>query len=68
MSRIARGTESHAEIDNGGGAGQDDPNHTLDATQWLFRVAPRLKLLDGLWEQTLGFSLTNSNISLRNNS
>jgi len=57
---VARGTQSHSEIDNGGGAGQDDPNHTLDATQWLMRVAPRLTLFEGLWEQTLGFSVTTS--------
>jgi len=57
---VARAMQGHAEIDNGGGAGQDDPNHTFDSSQYLFRVAPRLKLLDGTWEQTLGFSLTNS--------
>ncbi len=57
---FARGMEGRADIDNGGGAGQDDPNHTFDSTQWLFRAAPRLRLLDGLWEQTLAFSLTTS--------
>jgi vitamin B12 transporter len=54
----ARGTQSRTDLDNGGGAGQDDPNHVLSTDQWLFRVAPRLRLFDGLWEQTLAFSLT----------
>src|SRR6185503_6678064 len=44
---FARGIDSRAEIDNGGGAGRDDPNHTLDTALWLMRAAPRLKLLDG---------------------
>jgi vitamin B12 transporter len=55
---LARGTESRADIDNGGGAGQDDPNRVLSVDQWLFRVAPRLRLFDNLWEQTLAFSVT----------
>ena len=56
---VARGMNAHAEIDNFGGAGGDDPNHVMDTTQWLFLVAPRLRLFDNLWEQTLSFSLTN---------
>jgi len=57
---VARAMQGHSEIDNGGGAGQDDPNHTFDSSQYLFRVAPRLMLFDGFWEQTLAFSVTNS--------
>jgi len=56
---VARGTDAEAEIDNFGGVGGDDPNHVMDTTQWLFSVAPRLRLLDNSWEQTLSFSLTN---------
>lgn len=55
---VARGTHSQADIDNGGGAGQDDPNRVLSIEQWLFRVAPRMHLFDNLWEQTLAFSVT----------
>lgn len=53
-----RGMDGRSEVDNGGGVGQDDPNHVLDSSQWLFRAAPRLKLLDGAWEQTLGLALS----------
>lgn len=53
---FVRGSQSRAEVDNGGGPGQDDPNHTVDSQQWLLRAAPHLKLLDGRWEQTLGIS------------
>jgi vitamin B12 transporter len=54
----ARGTLSHTDLDNGSGPGSDDPNHVLTTDMWLFRVAPRLRLFDNLWEQTLAFSLT----------
>ena len=56
---VARGTNAHAEIDNFGGIGGDDPNHVMDTTQWLFLIAPRVRLFNDLWEQTLSFSLTN---------
>jgi len=47
-----RGIESRSEVDNFGGPGGDDPNHVLDFSQWMFRAAPRVRLLDGAWEQT----------------
>jgi vitamin B12 transporter len=55
----ARGMSGHTEIDNFGGVGGDDPNHVFDTDQWLFQVAPRLRLFNNLWEQTLAFSITN---------
>jgi vitamin B12 transporter len=55
---MARGTQSRADEDNGGGAGMDDPNRVLSVDQYLFRVAPRTMLFDGFWEQTLAFSVT----------
>jgi vitamin B12 transporter len=55
---FARAMDGRTEIDNGGGAGQDDPNHVLDSSQWLFRAAPRVRLLDGFWDQTLGISVS----------
>ncbi len=55
-----RAMQGRTEIDNGGGAGQDDPNRTVDSRQWLLRVAPRLQLLEGLWEQTLALSVSES--------
>jgi vitamin B12 transporter len=53
---VARGSLARADIDNGGAPG--DPNRVLSTDQWLFRVAPRLRLFDNLWEQTLAFSLS----------
>src|SRR5262249_19879856 len=55
---VARGMNGHTEIDNFGGVGGDDPNHWFATTQWLLLVAPRLRLFDNFWEQTLSFSLT----------
>lgn len=59
LDLVVRGSSGHAEIDNFGGVGGDDPNHVMDTTQWLFLVAPRLRLFDNFWEQMLAFSLTN---------
>jgi len=59
LDLVVRGTNSHTEIDNFGGPFGDDPNHVMDTAQWLFQVAPRVRLFDGVWEQTLSFSLTN---------
>ena len=58
---VARGTSSQTDIDNGGGPGQDDPNNVLSSDEFLFRVAPRLRLFDNGWEQTLAFSLSTHN-------
>ena len=55
----ARGSDAHSEIDSFGGVGGDDPNRTTDTAQWLFQIAPRLRLFDNFWETTLAFSLTN---------
>lgn len=58
---IARGTSNQTDIDNGGGPGQDDPNNVITSDQWLFRVAPRVRLFDNVWEQTFAFSLSTHN-------
>jgi vitamin B12 transporter len=55
---VARGTQSSTDLDNGGGPQPDDPHRVLSVDQWLFRVAPRIRLFDDLWEQTLAFSLS----------
>jgi vitamin B12 transporter len=55
---MARGTSSRTDLDNGGGVGQDDPNHVFSTDQWLYRVAPTLRLMDSFWEQTLALSLS----------
>jgi len=55
---IARYTDSSADLDNAGGAFGDDPNHVGDQTQLVFRTEAELKLLDDLWHQKLGISIT----------
>lgn len=55
---VARGSESHVDIDTQSGAVENDANHVLLTEQWLFRLAPRLHLFDTLWEQTLAFSVS----------
>ncbi|HYF00562.1 MAG TPA: TonB-dependent receptor plug domain-containing protein, partial [Planctomycetota bacterium] len=55
---VVRGIESRSEVDNFGGPGGDDPNHVIDFSQWLFRAAPRVRLLDGAWEQTPSVAVT----------
>ncbi len=54
---------SRTSVDNGGGAGMDDPNHTMHSDELFFRTQGWLALLDGRWEQKLGVSF--SDISWR---
>lgn len=61
LDLTARGTTSQTDIDNGGGPGQDDPNNVVSSDQWLLRVAPRVRLFENIWEQTLAFSLSTHN-------
>jgi vitamin B12 transporter len=55
---IARYTDSTTDLDNAGGAFGDDPNHIGEQTQLVFRAEAELKLLDDLWHQKLGVSIT----------
>ncbi len=55
---ILRWIDAEADIDNSGGPGGDDPNYTTETQQLYFRSQASLLLLDDLWEQKLGFSLT----------
>ena len=55
---ILRWIDAEADIDNSGGAGGDDPNYTTETQQLYFRSQASLVLMDDLWEQKLGFSLT----------
>lgn len=47
---------SRNEIDNGGGAGEDDPNHIMRSSELFTRGQGWLSLFDNLWEQKLGVS------------
>jgi len=48
-----RFNEGTAHVDDCGGTGCDDPNYTSDSAQLFTRGQGRLKLFDGLWEQSL---------------
>jgi len=49
---------SKADIDNFGGAFGDDPNNILDTKQVFLRAQADLIMLDDLWEQTIGLSVS----------
>jgi vitamin B12 transporter len=63
---ILRYINTEADIDNSGGAGGDDPNNTADTKQLFLRTQARLSLFDDLWEQKLGFSLSDHSRDYRN--
>ncbi len=51
--------QSRAELDNGGGSGQDDPNHHVTSEQVSFRAQADLSLFNDFWIQKLGVSFNN---------
>ena len=55
---IARFSSSRTNVDAAGGVFGDDPNYFLDEQQWMAGSQSKLSLLNGDWEQTLGFSIT----------
>jgi vitamin B12 transporter len=55
---ILRYIDSEADLDTFAGPYGDDPNNTFDSEALYLRVQSRLILLNDLWEQKLGFSLT----------
>ncbi len=63
---VLRYINAKADIDNYGGVGGDDPNNTADLEQLFFRTQARLSLFNDLWEQKLGFSLTDLDRDYRN--
>jgi vitamin B12 transporter len=58
--------DSHADLDNSGGVGGDDPNSTGKAQQLISRGQVRVSLMGGRWEQTIGFSLSRQERHYRN--
>jgi vitamin B12 transporter len=66
LDLTARYTDSEKDIDNFGGPGGDDPNHVFETRQLLVRAGAGLTLLEGLWEQQLGLSLTDYDSDERN--
>jgi vitamin B12 transporter len=63
---VLRYIKAKADIDNYGGVGGDDPNNTTDSEQLFSRTQARLSLFNDLWEQKLGFSLTDLDRDYRN--
>ena len=51
-------TNSHSEIDDGPGSGDDDPNRLLNSNQYSTRATANLGLFSGLLKQTYGVSYT----------
>lgn len=50
--------DERTELDQGGGAGQDDPNYVSRGQRLYLRSEARLALLEDRWRQTLGLSFT----------
>ncbi len=63
---ILRYIDARADIDNTGGKGGDDPNSTLRSKELFLRAQARLIMLDGKYEQKLGFSLTDHDRNYNN--
>lgn len=63
---IVRYVNSKADLDNGGGAGMDDPNYISRSEQAIVRGQGRLSLFQDFWEQTLGISFSNLDRKFRN--
>ncbi|ABA87714.1 cobalamin uptake ligand-gated TonB-dependent outer membrane channel [Syntrophotalea carbinolica DSM 2380] len=62
---ILRYMETDTDIDNSAGPLGDDPNYTTEEEKLFFRTQAGLYLFDDLWEQKLGFSITDYDRSTR---
>jgi len=63
---IIRYLDTKADMDNGGGTGQDDPNSVVRSEQLFVRGQGRLSLFDDFWEQKMGISFSNLEREFRN--
>jgi len=63
---ILRHIDARVEIDNSGGPGGDDPNNAGDVRQLFLRAQARFSVLHDVWEQKVGFSLSDQDQSYRN--
>ena len=57
---VLRWIDTETDWDNHGGVGGDDPNYTAETEQLFFRSQARLSLLDDIWEQKLGISVSDN--------
>ncbi|MFQ5900358.1 MAG: TonB-dependent receptor plug domain-containing protein [Thermodesulfobacteriota bacterium] len=58
--------DARTDIDNSGGVGGDDPNNVSDSKKLLLRTEAQLFLFNDMWEQKMGFSLTDHDRDSRN--
>lgn len=63
---IARYTDAKNDLDNKSGEGGDDPNYTSHSKQFVFNTQADLSLLNGKWEQKIGFSFSNNDRDYQN--
>ncbi|MDA8123663.1 MAG: TonB-dependent receptor [Deltaproteobacteria bacterium] len=61
-----RYADAHADLDNYGGAGGDDPNYVVDSKELMTKLQGELSLFEGLWAQKLGLSLAQNDRKYRN--
>ena len=66
VDTLLRYTDALVDLDNSGGLGGEDPNHESDQEELFLRTEAQLSLLDELWEQELGVSLTDYERDIRN--
>jgi vitamin B12 transporter len=53
--------DASGDLDDHAGAGGEDPNYMIDSRQYFFRTEAALFLFDGLWDQRLGYSISDHN-------
>ena len=63
---IVRYLNAKADMDNGGGPSQDDPNALARSEEAFVRGQARLSLFHDLWEQKLGISFSSQERNYRN--
>ncbi|MFC2140409.1 TonB-dependent receptor plug domain-containing protein [Candidatus Auribacterota bacterium] len=61
LKLFLRFVDFESDIDNGGGAGQDDPNHILDGTSYQIKSAVDVSILDNRWQQNFSVSYAKNN-------
>jgi len=61
-----RYSDAKSDLDNGGGKGKDDTNYVSENKQLFLRAGLHLSLFDDLWEQKIGFSISDNDRDLIN--
>ena len=63
LEGVARFTDSTTEIDNGGGAGQDDSDREIDSEQQFWRVKLDSELIKDRWNVEVGYAVADQEFS-----